>query len=150
MTRFKKLVYPVELTDISEKIAPFVVEMTRALGAELDVVHVIEKPEYHLSAYYLDQSVIKTEDQLIAEAGERLNEFCDRHLPDSKRVILVGDTVEEIVRYVAEQKVSMVILGTHGRKGIDRIVLGSVALRVVRRSPAPVLTVNPYLAEAGG
>jgi len=53
-----------------------------------------------------------------------------------------GNPHEEILAYVSEHGIDMVIMGTHGRTGLDRVVMGSVAERVVRRSPIPVLTVR--------
>jgi len=53
-----------------------------------------------------------------------------------------GNPHEEILVYVSEHGIDMIIMGTHGRTGIDRVVMGSVAERVVRRSPVPVLTVR--------
>jgi nucleotide-binding universal stress UspA family protein len=56
--------------------------------------------------------------------------------------IAEGNPHEEILAYVSEHGIDMVIMGTHGRTGLDRVVMGSVAERVVRRSPIPVLTVR--------
>jgi len=56
--------------------------------------------------------------------------------------IVEGNPHEEILDYVTEHGIDMVIMGTHGRTGLDRVVMGSVAERVVRRSPIPVLTVR--------
>jgi nucleotide-binding universal stress UspA family protein len=56
--------------------------------------------------------------------------------------IVEGSPFEEILDYVTEYSIDMVIMGTHGRTGLDRIVMGSVAERVVRRSPVPVLTIR--------
>ena len=56
--------------------------------------------------------------------------------------IVEGNPHEEILDYVTEHGIDMVIMGTHGRTGLDRVVMGSVAERVVRRSPVPVLTVR--------
>ena len=56
--------------------------------------------------------------------------------------IAEGNPHEEILAYVSEHGIDMVIMGTHGRTGIDRVVIGSVTERVVRRSPVPVLTVR--------
>jgi nucleotide-binding universal stress UspA family protein len=55
-----------------------------------------------------------------------------------------GDPAEEILKYIAQEKVDLVIMGTHGRKGLDRVLFGSVANEVVKKSPVPVLTINPY------
>jgi len=56
--------------------------------------------------------------------------------------IVEGNTHEEILDYVTRYGIDMVIMGTHGRTGLDRVVMGSVTERVVRRSPVPVLTVR--------
>ncbi len=56
--------------------------------------------------------------------------------------IVEGNSHEEIVDYITEHGIDMVIMGTHGRTGLDRVVMGSVAERVVRRSPVPVVTVR--------
>jgi len=56
--------------------------------------------------------------------------------------IVEGNPHEEILDYVTEHGIDMVIMGTHGRTGLDRVVMGSVAERMVRRSPVPVLTVR--------
>jgi nucleotide-binding universal stress UspA family protein len=56
--------------------------------------------------------------------------------------VIEGNPHEEILDYVSEHGIDMVVMGTHGRTGLDRVVMGSVAERVVRRSPVPVLTVR--------
>jgi nucleotide-binding universal stress UspA family protein len=56
--------------------------------------------------------------------------------------VIEGNPHEEILDYVSEHGIDMVVMGTHGRTGLDRVVIGSVAERVVRRSPVPVLTVR--------
>jgi nucleotide-binding universal stress UspA family protein len=52
--------------------------------------------------------------------------------------------VEEINRFAAEQKADMIVMGTHGYKGLDKILFGSVAEKIVKTAPCPVLTINPY------
>ena len=54
-----------------------------------------------------------------------------------------GFPAEEILRYADEQDADLIVMGTHGRTGVDRVLLGSVTERVVRRSPVPVVTVRP-------
>lgn len=61
----------------------------------------------------------------------------------ARAALRVGVPHEEIVRAAAEEKAEMVVVGTHGRSGLDRVLLGSVAERVVRLTPCPVLTVRP-------
>jgi nucleotide-binding universal stress UspA family protein len=61
-----------------------------------------------------------------------------------KTKILIGDIIEKIIKYIKAKGIDLVIIGTHGRKGMDRIILGSIADRVIKSAPVPVLSVNPY------
>jgi nucleotide-binding universal stress UspA family protein len=67
-----------------------------------------------------------------------------RGVSDVRREVLSGDPVEVILNVIENEDVDLVVLGTHGRKGLEHTVFGSVAENVVRRSPVPVLTINPY------
>ena len=58
--------------------------------------------------------------------------------------VLNGDIAEEIIRYAETEGVDMIIMGTHGYKGLEKVLFGSVADKVVKTSSCPVLTINPY------
>jgi len=58
--------------------------------------------------------------------------------------VVNGEVVDEIVAYTEEKNAGMIIIGTHGAKGLKKILLGNVAERVVHRAPCPVLLFNPY------
>jgi len=64
--------------------------------------------------------------------------------PDFQKKIVYGDPAQEILKAIESEKIDMVVMGTHGRKRLENVLFGSVARNVVKRSPAPVLTVNPY------
>jgi nucleotide-binding universal stress UspA family protein len=74
-------------------------------------------------------------DRALADVEERLDVPVERSLRD-------GSPAREIVAYATEEGCDVVVMGTHGRTGVDRLILGSVAERVVRSSPVPVLTVR--------
>jgi nucleotide-binding universal stress UspA family protein len=148
MPEIKKILYPVELSPISEKIVDHVAFWVEKFGAEVHVIHVVPNPTDYATPYFSEWILLKTKAELLQEAERQLAAFCDAHLPQAKVSVLMGDPVEEIVNYVRKNGISLVIMGTHGRKGLDRVVLGSVANRVVRRSPVPVVTINPFLLEA--
>ena len=61
----------------------------------------------------------------------------------ARSVVKTGAAWEEIVRVAAEEHADMIVMGTQGRSGLERFMLGSVAERVVRRAPCPVLTLRP-------
>jgi nucleotide-binding universal stress UspA family protein len=76
-----------------------------------------------------------------------MEEFLENYFkeyPKCKGRVLVGDIGEEILHYIQSAGIDLVMIGTHGRKGIERIVFGSVADRVVKSSSVPVLTINPH------
>jgi len=62
--------------------------------------------------------------------------------------VVAGDPSEEILRYIQEEGIDLVVMGTHGRKGLDKVIFGSVAERVVKSAPVPVMVVNPFTARA--
>ena len=86
------------------------------------------------------------ESEIIKGAEKKVEEFVREHFQgfSPKVKIILGDAAEEILNYVRSEGIDLVIMGTHGRKGLEKIVFGSVAERVVQKSPVPVLTVNPY------
>jgi len=69
---------------------------------------------------------------------------------DAKAEVVVGYAAEEIISIAEKEGADMIIMGTHGRKGIDRILFGSVAEKVVKNSPVPVLTIRPAGNYTGG
>ncbi|WP_225333880.1 universal stress protein [Halomicrobium urmianum] len=86
---------------------------------------------------------------MLAERGEEALDDVAAIAGDAlaERTILDGTPWREIVDYADERDVDLIAMGTHGRGGIDRLLLGSVAERVVRRSPVPVLTVRVERSE---
>jgi len=148
MEKIERILFPVELSSISELIAPHVAIRSEKFGAEVHVMHVVQSPEDWARLYAVAPEALKAEAELVHEAEQMLDDFCTQHLPEAIQVVLTGDTVDSIIDYICDKDISMVVMGSHGRKGLDRILMGSVAMRVLRRSPVPVLIVNPYRHEA--
>jgi len=65
-----------------------------------------------------------------------------RGLPDVDKSVLLGVPYEEIIKFADKEKIDLIIMGTYGRSGLDRFIFGSVAERVVRKAPCPVMTVR--------
>jgi nucleotide-binding universal stress UspA family protein len=102
---------------------------------------------YYDSIYVPPLSIAEFEEKILAGGKRRLEEFVEEHLKGYRAAavkVVAGDPADEIIRYIAEEGMDLVIMGTHGRKGLDRILFGSVANRLVTTSPVPVMTVNPY------
>lgn len=76
-----------------------------------------------------------------------MEDFMKKHFadyPEAQSIIVKGDVVEKIIETGEKVKADLIVMGTHGKKGLDRILFGSVANGVVKNSPIPVLTINPY------
>jgi nucleotide-binding universal stress UspA family protein len=114
-------------------------------GASLDVLHVVPNP-YVAESFTMYAGVVPDfVDGLVKETTVRLNEV----LPTSERtrlrarcLVKVGDPRTEILDYVRAEHVDLLVMGTHGRTGMAHLFLGSVAERMVRTAPCPVLTVR--------
>ena len=148
MYKVNKILFPAELATISSRIAPHVRYRAEKFSAEVHVLHVIPDPVQFASVFYVEPQLLRTQEALVKEAAEHLDRFLEENdLKSATKAIMIGDTVEAILEYIGRHQIDQVIMGTHGRKGLERIIIGSVARRLVRRSPVPVLTVNPYLMD---
>ena len=147
MVEIKKIVYPVDFTENSEKVLPYVKLMVERLGADLDIVHVVKSAE-EFAGYEMGAALYTTWEKELTEGAQKAMErFVEDHMSDIKNVgtsVLIGDPVEEIVDYATKNNVGLIVIGTHGRKGLERILFGSVAEGVVKNAPCPVLSVNPF------
>ncbi|MFO7784371.1 MAG: universal stress protein [Thermodesulfobacteriota bacterium] len=151
MPTVKKVLFPMELVELTREIAPWVDLTARRFEAEVHVLHVIPDPGYWGVAYAMSPSHFDDEPALIHKAEKRAGDFCEEHLAKDLNVSIkavVGDPAEEILRYIEAESISMVVIGTHARRGLERVFFGSVADRIVKSSPVPVLSVNPYAANA--
>ncbi len=147
MPVFKKILFPVDLSEVSAAIISHVTTMAETFQAELHVLFVARIFKYYDTIYVPPLSIVEFEEKILAGGQRRLDEFVEEHLKGcsvSVVKVIPGDPAEEIVRYIEEHGIDLVVMGTHGRKGLDRVLFGSVASHVVTTSPVPVMTVNPY------
>lgn len=147
MKEVKMILFPVDLSEVSPKIVPSVLFLARKFDAEVHLLLVAGTFE-KFKTFYVPHPSLKTFGEEVLKGGQRkLKEFVEEFFadyPKTKQVVVQGDPAEEILKYAAEQKMDLIVIGTHGRKGLDRVLFGSVANEVVKNSPVPVLTINPY------
>jgi nucleotide-binding universal stress UspA family protein len=140
-----RIVLPIDFSDAGEPAEREAVRLARALGAEILLVHVASRSASWPASVYTPQvravfAAQRTwaEDALVARAAAIAAQGVG-----ARAVVADGQPDVEIVRLAAEQHAHMIVMGTQGRTGLDRLLLGSVAERVVRTAPCPVLTVRP-------
>ena len=150
MAEFKKILFPVDLSEVSSEIVPWVLAIARKFEAEIHLLFVARSLE-HLSTVYVPFVAIEQfENEIIKGAETKIQEFVDTFLeayPSLRTDVVLGDAAEKILEHIDAEKIDLVIIGTHGRKGLEKILFGSVAERVIKMSPVPVMSINPYRTQ---
>ncbi len=139
----KKVLVPVDFSENSKKILEAAGYLSGICQAQLHVVFVVQSFDDYSGFFVPHMPIAKFEEEMVQAADEKMESFLAGH-KDIESTILVGDVAEEIVRHAEENGIDMIIMGTHGYKGLEKVMFGSVAGKVVRSSPCPVLTINPY------
>jgi len=135
----KKILFPTDFSHTGDAALRFATSLAHDTGATLLIVHVEEPP----LAYGGGEMYYGMPDPNIDELKRMLAEISppDPEVPCERRMVS-GDPAGAIVRVAEEENVDMIVLGTHGRTGLTRLLMGSVAEAVVRRAECPVVTVK--------
>ena len=139
----KKVLVPVDFSENSQKVLEAAKYFSGKCQAQLSVVFVVQSFDDYSGFFVPHMPVAKFEEEMMQAAEEKMEKFLEGH-EDVEAKVLVGDVAEEIIRHAEDSGVDLIIMGTHGYKGIEKVMFGSVAEKVVRSSPCPVLTINPY------
>lgn len=147
MINIRRILVATDFSAPSETAVNYARAMARAFGAELRVLHVFE-PLWLTSADMVGGGVAVANmvQGLEETARKQLEEVVTEEDRRELRAVPVMVTSEspsrEIARYASEEQVDLLVIGTHGRSGLTRLLIGSVAEKVVRLAPCPVLTVH--------
>lgn len=142
MTMYDRILVPTDGSAEGEHALEYAIELARTHDATIRAVYVINAASY--GGLAMETAWDGITDALREEgevAVERVKELAPSDV-DVETNVLEGSPSRVIVDEAAPENCDLVVMGTHGRGGIDRLLLGSVAERVVRRSPVPVLTVH--------
>ena len=141
MIALRNILVPHDFSESSEAAMRYGMELARMFGATLHIVHISEKARFEMATEFplgLDMSL---EDAI----RERLSKIMkNREQLELKPTFLVlsGAPSIEIVRYANDHAINLIVMGTHGRGPVAHALMGSVAEKVVRHAPCPVLTVR--------
>ncbi|MBU1274876.1 MAG: universal stress protein [Proteobacteria bacterium] len=147
MAQIKNILYPVDFTEHHAKVLPLLKELVEKLGATLHTLHVVEDLGHYASFFVPHPSLDQMESDLKSGAQRKMDEFVNRHFADMAGVtaaVVNGDPSSEVIKYAQEKDIDLIVTATHGRKGLEHAIFGSVAENIVRNSPVPVMTINPY------
>lgn len=145
MEPIRDIVVPIDLADPREDAIEWAIELAGQIGARLHLVHVYQLPTFALpdGAAVASASFDARQTDALRQELERL---IGRHRTQGVRLdghLVRGMPHTQIVRLAERLHASLIVMGTHGRRGLDRMLLGSVAEKVVRHASVPVLVVPP-------
>jgi nucleotide-binding universal stress UspA family protein len=146
MLEIKLILCPVDFSEFSIRAHHYALSLAEHYRAQMVVQNVIELSRYPYAEYVASQGDYAEFCRVLHEGGkERLREFVEKQPHDEIQLELVvneGVAADSILLIAQERKVDLIVMGTHGRRGFDRLVLGSVTDRVMRTAPCPVLAIS--------
>ncbi len=140
----KRILVATDFSDVSDAALDYAINLAKAVGAKITLAHVYEipvygfpsgamvaSPEFAVSVMTAAQEAAKTACVAHAQAGVEITPVVSR-----------GSTWEEVHRIAEEVSADLIVIGTHGRRGISHVMLGSVAEKIIRTATLPVLTIH--------
>ncbi len=145
MKEIKKILCAVDLSNHSRVIAEYAITFAKQMNAEIVVVYTAPSLSQYVGFHVPPNTIENFVGEIVTGAEKSMDSFVAENFPGvvAKGHVLVGYAAEEIVEKAEEEKVDLIIMGTHGRKGLDRMLFGSVAESVVKNAKQPVLTIRP-------
>lgn len=143
----RQVVFPTDFSDYSLQVLPYAVSLCRMFDARLTLVHVAETPLF--MPEMLPQTTVEIEIEQRTQAEQQLHRAaCTAVGVNVDTEVRMGQPHRQIAEVVAERGADLVVVPTHGYSGIRHVLFGSVAEKVVRSAPCPVMTIRPGVVPA--
>ena len=146
--RIKKILVPIDFSPATDDVMAYALYFSKQLKADIELFHVSEVADIYASTpwIYSDKEFFeKHVANLKEEIGALLKKYVDKLKKDGVSAtasFITGNPFVEIVKKAKEELVDLILIGSHGRSGLEYVFMGSVAEQVVRNSPSPVLTIK--------
>ncbi len=144
----KHILVPTDFSEAGDAAIEYAIDLAQQLGAIVHLLHVVTLPVYGVAEIGMAHaSAIAQKSMLVAQDSlDRLAERLRDRVEVAPVRLEMGDAREVIDRVAEDVHADLIVMGTHGRKGLSRWFMGSVAESVVRTAPCPVLTVHQHAA----
>lgn len=147
MITLRKILYPTDFSESSLAALKYALGLARDYKAKLVLMHVVNEKIFSEGLNLPRLSAPEALGQELAAEAERQMKVLipaeQRKGLDWEMTITSGMPFLEIIRYARENDIDLIVIGTHGRSGVEHIIFGSTAEKVVRKAPCPVLSVRP-------
>ncbi len=138
-----RILVPVDFSEHSQKALRYALAFAKQFGAEVTLVHIVEQMVYPGDWMYPPLAVTDFATEKRAEMISRLQALDAGSGVKTQHIVRLGRAWQEIGEIAEEMKSDLIILATHGYTGLKHVLLGSVAEKIVRHAPCPVLSVRP-------
>jgi universal stress protein A len=150
MANIQRILVPTDFSESADAALTYAIDLAVTLGAAVSLIHVFDDPFAggRYTAEYIPMPA-EMRAEMLANLRKRLADvIAGRGYSEVTPELLVGSTAGAIVDAARERTADLIVMGTHGRHGMAHLLLGSVAERVVRTAPCPVLTVRSHAPAA--
>ncbi|MDR3625519.1 MAG: universal stress protein [Ignavibacteriaceae bacterium] len=147
----KKILVPIDFSDYSKRALKYAVNFAKKFNAQLFLIYVVE-PIIYPPDFSMGQIAIPSVDlEMDKRAFEELNKLAEKEIPAeliANTIVKTGKPFIEIIETASEENIDIVIIATHGHTGMEHILFGSTAEKVVRKAPCPVLILREPVKSA--
>ena len=155
MEDIKRIVTPIDFSDNTETVVSTAACIAGKFSADLDLIFVAESFADYTTFRTPPANLPALKEELLNSAKEQMNAFIEKHKEKFSALgvstingeVLSGDIAEEIINYAGGANEQVIVMGTHGYKGFNRLVFGSVAEKVVKAACCAVMTIKPSREE---
>src|SRR5579859_5672044 len=154
--QLKRILCPVDFSEFSRMAYPYALSLAEHYNAQVIALHVVEHWKYPFADYAAYEADYAKFSRAMNEGGEmRLREFVTQRSQSGiqpQLVVSQGNASDSILSLTQTENIELIVMGTHGRRGFDRLVLGSTTDRVMRRAACPVVVISkaPHSSSAAG
>ena len=142
MSAYSHILLAIDFSNNTDAVFERALTMRKALNARLSLVHIVEFVQFDFSSELTMPQELELDQELLELADKRLQQLGEKYgIADGERIVSQGNTKREILRIAEEQKVDLIVIGSHGREGIQ-LLLGSTANAVLHGAPCDVLAVR--------
>ena len=145
MPEFKKIICALDLSDQSKQVAEYAAMVAKMSGASIIAVYAAPTLTQYTGFHVPPNTIDNFVGEIVSGAEQSMSDFVAENFQgvDARGMVVVGYAAEEILKLSEVEQADPIVMGTRGRKGLDLILFGSVAEKVVKSAKCPVLTIRP-------
>jgi nucleotide-binding universal stress UspA family protein len=149
MKKIEKILFPIDFAEDFETLLPWVATFVSSFDATLYVLFVAQDLADFSSFHVPHRNLLQFQEEALEAAKKKMAATAKDDFGAFKKVearVAHGSPADKIIETARDEGINLIVMGTHGRKGLERAIFGSVCDKVVQSAPCPVLTINPALA----